>query len=150
MIFYDLKQNMTNATVYHRVWFIACVLQRTFNNYCSLPFLRPLFFSISIRIRTRRPHKLRPFRPSTRRTRRPRWQGPARWPHCWSLKCRPRQRIQQLDNIIYRQKLGNSFHFSSLTRQAPPPLFSFHHFVFSLCNLPISWSFSTAPLIAVL
>lgn len=36
-----------------------------------------------------------------------------------------------------------------LTLQDPPPRFSFHHFVFSMCNFPSSCSFKTAPLIAV-
>lgn len=95
MIFYDLKQKMTNAAVHRRAWYYyVCIVA---NVNCSLPFLQLLFFSTSTRIQTRRPHKLRPFHPSTRRTRHPRWQGPVRWPHCWSLKCRPRQRIQQLD-----------------------------------------------------
>ena len=36
-----------------------------------------------------------------------------------------------------------------LTLQEPPPRFSFHHLVLSMCSFPSSCSFSTAPLMAV-
>ena len=41
----------------------------------------------------------------------------------------------QLDNWYYKKCMTRF-----LTLHLPPPFFSFHHFVFSWCNFPASWS----------
>lgn len=119
----------------------AVMMDNRADRVISLPFPRLPLYVTSTQIRTRRWRRRCPFRPWAPRKRRRRSPGPAHWPSSSISMYRP------TNKRFVSQPLYNSS--SYVTRQFPPPRFSFHHRVFRTCNFPSSCSFNTAPLINV-
>lgn len=120
----------------------AVMMDNRADRVISLPFLRLPLYVTSTQTRIRRWRRRCPCHPWGRRKRRQHSPDPAHWQSSSISMYRP-------TNKRFVSCTLRNF-FSIVTRQFPPPRFSFHHLVFRTCNFPSSCSFNTAPLINVL
>lgn len=108
----------------------------------SLPFLQQPLFLTSKRIHRQHKHRQRPYHPSAQQKLHQRLLVQVHLLLSWISMYRPGKGYLIRNSVTVTTKI-------ELTRQEPPPRFSFHHLVFKICNLPSSCNFKTAPLIAV-